>query len=409
MVCGGRGYRGLRPVEVTKTGVGVRCSAAGAEGKARDSGRWGIALRQRLPSKCRRASTMARGVEKSVRGRGAVGKQLQGPGGDYSTVWLLWKFKFLGRSRSAAAVPAKTQKCQRQGCVLIAAPLRDSLAGGPRFSAPCPDHPLLLLPWPVILIAGGHYAGLEVRALPNTRRRRRLAAVTGTALASLPTQGRYLVEASSLWTPAGYTCWGHVHSLAAYPFETCTRRAQIAATTLHCSFFTWCTILHFVTVREPHIPRRSTPPISTAQHSTVHQLRGPQTGRDPSNCQLPLLELVTSWLALGNTQLATARLFILPHISAQHSAATGSFHAQHPSHLPAKLQDHPPPCRTQAPCAGTPRTATSLRERSSSTPPLASPLASPVRPSRPTPPMCTSAIPPRRSAPAAQSSPRGTR
>lgn len=189
----------------------VQCSAAGAEGKARDSGRWGIALRQRLPSKCRRASTMARGVEKSVRGRGAVGKQLQGPGGDYSTVRLLWKFKFLGRSRSAAAVPAKTQKCQRQGCVLIAAPLRDSLAGGPRFSAPCPDHPLLLLPWPVILIAGGHYAGLEVRALPNTRRRRRLAAVTGTALASLPTQGRYLVEASSLWTPAGgmSTAWLH--------------------------------------------------------------------------------------------------------------------------------------------------------------------------------------------------------
>ena len=209
MVCGGRGYRGLRPVEVTKTGVGVRCSAAGAEGKARDSGRWGIALRQRLPSKCRRASTMARGVEKSVRGRGAVGKQLQGPGGDYSTVRLLWKFKFLGRSRSAAAVPAKTQKCQRQGCVLIAAPLRDSLAGGPRFSAPCPDHPLLLLPWPVILIAGGHYAGLEVRALPNTRRR--LAAVTGTALASLSLHGRSIK--SSLWTRTKDISKARLHSL----------------------------------------------------------------------------------------------------------------------------------------------------------------------------------------------------
>jgi hypothetical protein len=59
-----------------------RPGAVQEELKARDSGRWGIALRQRLPSKCRRASTMAREVEKSVRGRGAVGKQLQGPGGD---------------------------------------------------------------------------------------------------------------------------------------------------------------------------------------------------------------------------------------------------------------------------------------------------------------------------------------
>jgi hypothetical protein len=46
MVCGGRGYRGLRPVEVTKR---LASGAVQVQQKARDSGRWGIALRQRLP------------------------------------------------------------------------------------------------------------------------------------------------------------------------------------------------------------------------------------------------------------------------------------------------------------------------------------------------------------------------
>lgn len=70
------------------------------------------------------------------------GRRRAAPGGDYCMVAV----EISGKSKGAGAVPAKTQKCQRQGCVLIATPLHYSLAPGPRFTVAGPDHPLLLHP-----------------------------------------------------------------------------------------------------------------------------------------------------------------------------------------------------------------------------------------------------------------------